>query len=77
MTFCLCKITTANGIQKLALSGPALSIIQYVGNYVPIDTVSKQKILDGTKHVSSKSIESHWYACAVERYEQTSPVKIL
>ena len=31
-TFRLCKITTANDIQKMAPSGPALSIVQYVGN---------------------------------------------
>ena len=30
-TFHLCKITTANGIQKMPPSGPALSIVQYVG----------------------------------------------
>ena len=30
--FCLCKITTANDIQKKASSGPALSIVQYIGN---------------------------------------------
>ena len=31
-TFHLCKITTANDIFKMASSGPALSIEQYVGN---------------------------------------------
>ena len=31
-TFRLCKITTANDILKMAPSGPALSIVQYVGN---------------------------------------------
>ena len=31
MTFRLCKITTANNVQKMAPSGPALSIVQYIG----------------------------------------------
>ena len=33
MSFRLCKITTANDILKMAPSGPALFIVQYIGNY--------------------------------------------
>ena len=61
------KITTANGIQKSAPSGPALSIVQYFGNYFGF----KKKILDSTNRVSSKSIENSPCACAVERHERT------
>ena len=34
MTFCLCKTTTANIKQKMAPPGPALSIIQHIGNQI-------------------------------------------
>ena len=72
-TFRLWKITTANDIRKKAPSGPAFSIVQYIGNQVSSDPYIwfQKKILDCTNHVSSKSMESRPCTCAVERYRQT------
>ena len=59
-------------------SGPALSIVQYVGKEVSSDPWTlntifgpKKKVLDSTNGVSSKSIKDHPCACAVERHKQT------
>ena len=61
MTLWLCKITTANDIQKMALSGPAIV-------FGSIDTERyfwfNKKILNSTYCVSSKSMESH--LCTVQ-----------
>ena len=61
-TFRLCKITTANDIQKMAPSDPVPSIVQYGGNYVSSDPWILDAIFGSKKQtlgcVSSKSMES-------------------
>ena len=67
----------------MAPSGPALSIVQYVGNkglFRSIDTERyfwfKKKILDITNGVSSKSIENRPCACAVDVMHKLYPVTL-
>ena len=58
MTLGLCKITTANAIQKLAQSGSALSIVQYVDNLGIFGSIPTEHYFGSKKKYSTALIVS-------------------